>query len=182
MNINKIISDKIYPTLRKLGFQVREVYDSLGFGCRLQFQLNTLIFSVTFDRREQVFSVAVATGGDFFPLTDKVLSQLYGITSNIGHYSKPKEFAEQLLPVLQEEKIQKMLLGDVSQLKDFYYQQSLTYTDQTGFEHQLRILADVWSNKDYKKFIALIDALKIDKEQLPETYQLKYKIAQKYQK
>ena len=77
-----------------------------------------------------------------------------------------------------ENEAKPLLMGDlnrINELEKFDLKRSQNYTDNLLERQNLEVASKAWEIKDYKTFIGSIDKIDIDK--VPESFQLKYKIA-----
>jgi hypothetical protein len=176
MKFNEIIKNRIYPILRNLGFIISEEYDSVGFGSSIIFTSDNLTVNVTFDKREHRYHISISDNSYIsYPLTDDNIEALFDIKIFLSNQLEPNLFVNNLYLLFQNDSVRDMLKGDITKLKEFVDRQAKKYTSKLIFEQELKTALKAWKNKDYKLFVEVLNKLNIS--ELPQSYQLKYKIA-----
>ena len=176
MSFSEIILEKLGITFKKYNFNIVEQRDDYlklhSDNLEIAFSYNQLENSNTFflnKNLEKTYSIEInnETLKSFFN-SDLRLSEVAANT-----------FINNLILFFENEG-KPLLMGDlnrINELEKFPLERSRTYTKNI-LEKQIFEAADnAWDKSNYKEFISLIG--QINKDKLPLSYQLKYKIANK---
>jgi hypothetical protein len=172
MEFNQLVTESILPLFKEHNFFVVEQYRNF-------FHVKSNVVEVTISYNEldrtSLFEIG-KIGGFLYPLNDKLVQQVFGSDLKINQVTK-EMFVDNIALFLKGSG-SALLKGDENkllELKIFSEKESKKYTLQILQEQILAAANKAWENGNYKEFIKIID--KTDKNKLPSSYQLKYKIA-----
>ncbi len=170
MEFNNLIKSQIFPILKKYGFEIVEEFKNI-----LRFQTSEIKLNIGFNEYDRSFLVEISMQDDtFYPLNDYAIKELF-ISSLSVEKVTPEIFVENLSILLGTQEGVSILQGNVKSLKNVVTQQSENYTSELLLKQALKISAKAWEAKNYAAFVESIDEIGISK--IPQSYQLKYKIA-----
>ena len=172
MNFNQLVFEKVVPLFSEQHFQVSELYENF-------FQFKSVLVEVTISYNELdktcLFEVG-KVGGFLYPINDNALEQVFG--SEIKFNQQTKEgFLNSVVIFLKQEGIF-ILNGELEkleELKSFIEKESEVYTSKVIKQYNLAALDKAWNNGEYEAFIKLFN--QTNKNEFPQSYLIKYKIA-----
>jgi hypothetical protein len=172
MEFNQLVTENIVPLLKEHSFLVVEQY--MDF---FHFKSNVVEVTISYNEldRTSLFEIG-KTGGFLYPLTDKLVQQVFGSDIKINQVTK--EMFVNNIALFLKSGGSALLKGDENKLLElqvFSEKESEIYTLQILEEQNLAAANKAWENGNYKEFIKIID--KTNKDKLPSSFQMKYKIA-----
>jgi hypothetical protein len=172
MEFNQLVTDEIFPVLAGYGFSITEVSQH-----RLLFKSKAVELSISFDRRDQTGLLqAGQRDGYLYSLNDELIKDVFGSSIKIEQAGM-EVFVHQVALFLKGDG-SSILSGDrikLEETKQCAELKARSYTAKLVQEQMLTQADSAWANGQYTEFVRLIDTL--NKEDLPQSYQLKYKIA-----
>jgi len=172
MEFNQLVREKIVPLFKGYKFLVVEEYENY-----FRFESNFVEATISYNEldRTSLFEIG-KVGESLYPLNDKLIKQVFGSDTKINQVTK-EIFVDNIALFLKSNG-SALLRDDESkllELKIFSEKESEVYTFQILQEQNLAAANKAWENGNYKEFIKIID--QTNKDKLPSSYQLKYKIA-----
>ncbi len=172
MEFNQLIIRDIVPLFEGNGFLVIEQYKNF-----FHFKSKTVEATISYNELDRTCLFEVGTINDFlYPISDNLIKQVFDLDIKINQVTK-EVFVDNIALLLKKNG-SALLRGDESKLlevKFFIERESEAYTSKVLQEQNLAAASKAWENGNYKEFVKIIDQL--NKDKLPSSYQLKYKIA-----
>jgi hypothetical protein len=172
MEFNQLVTERIEPLFKGYDFLVVEKYKNYF---RFKSTLVEAIISYNELDRTSLFEIG-RVDGLLYPLNDKLIKQVFDSDAKIEPVTK--EIFVDNVALFLEGNGSALLRGDeskLSELKHYSEKESEIYTSRILQEQNLTTANRAWENGNYKEFIKIID--QTDKDKLPSSYQLRYKIA-----
>lgn len=170
MEFNTLIKTKFFPILKKYNFEIAEEFKNI-----LRFQSFVMKVNIVFNQYDKSFLVEIGIQDDtVYPLGDCAVKELFNSSLSIEQVT-PEIFVQNLSTLFETKEGISILQGNVKSLKSIVMQQSENYTGGLLLKQTLEISAKAWEANDYAAFVESID--KIGIANIPQSYQLKYKIA-----
>ena len=174
MEFNQLVLERIVTLFKKQGFEFTN-YGKNGFS----FKSNLVEAIIGYNKLERscLFSIG-RRNGFLSPINDKVLNEIFN--SNLKVDQQIMEVFVNNVSIFLTKEGASLLKGDLNKLDEiklFVEEESNIYNLQLKQRQNLRAINKAWDNQNYKDFIRLIE--EIDKDDLPLSYQSKYKIASK---
>lgn len=172
MEFNQLVIEKILPLLKGYDFVVVEEYKNY-----FRFKSNIVEAKISYNELDRTSLFEIGKADEFlYPLNDKLIKQVFALDLKVDQVTK-EVFVDNVALFLK--KSGSVLLRDDEtkffELKIFTEKESEEYTSQLLQEQNLAAANKAWENGNYKEFIKIID--QTNKDKLPSSYQLKYKIA-----
>lgn len=172
MKFNKLIADKLEPVFQKYNLQIFEQFENY-----IKFKSDKVVITVSYDPRENSNSLFIGKSDDFMCLIDDdVLRNIFNSDIEIDYVTSQK-FINNIV-VFFSTKGKPIIEGDIDTLRaleEYIYKKSEKYTNDIINRQNINAADKAWKETDYENFIKYID--KMDKEKLPDSYKLKYKIS-----
>lgn len=172
MEFNQLGRDELLPVLAANGFSIVEEYDYV-----LRFRSAKVTLSVSYNVLDRTSLLAAGrVGGYMYPVDNDVIKNVFGSPIEIEQVTM-EAFVRHVVLFLKGDG-SAILRGDLDaldQIKRFVDDKSKAYTAKVVEEQTLTEVDDAWLNRRYADVVRLMGKLKID--ELPSSYQLKYKIA-----
>lgn len=174
MEFNQIILEKLGFLFKKYNLQILEQRSNY-----LKLQSNSLIIIIAHNQLENSNTLWLGRNDE---KTDKV--EIDNTTLKLFFKSDLKlsqisiEYFVDKLALFFENEAKSLLMGDgnrIDDLEKFDLERSRKYTQDLLDRQNLAAADRAWDTGNYKGFIKLID--QTNKDKLPSSYQLKYKIA-----
>ena len=170
MEFNTLVRTKLYPIFQKYGFEIAEEFKNI-----VRFQSSVMKVNVVFNDYDKSHLVEIGKRGrGLYPLNDNVVKNLFSSQLSIEQVTS-EIFVHNLSLLFERQKGVEILKGNVNPLENFIKQQSKHYTSELVQRQALEVVSKAWATNDYETFVKGIDEIGIDK--VPQSYQLKYKIA-----
>jgi len=172
MEFNQLVIKKIVPLFKGFNFIVVEKYKNY-----FRFRSKVVEATISYNELDRTCLFEVGKINEFlYPLNDNLIKHVFGLDVKVNQVTKDV-FVDNIALLLKNSGSD-LLRGDESKLfeiKIFSEKESEAYTSQILQEQNLAAANKAWENGSYKEFIKIIDQL--NKDKLPSSYQLKYKIA-----
>ncbi|HNO01181.1 MAG TPA: hypothetical protein PKN06_13030 [Chitinophagaceae bacterium] len=172
MEYNQLVIERIVPLFKGYDLLVVEEYKNY-----FRFKSNVVEATISYNELDRTSLFEIGKAGEFlYPLNDKLIKQVFGSDAKVNQVTK-EIFVDNIALFLKSNG-SALLSGDESkllELKLFSEKESEVYTFQILQEQNLAAANKAWENGNYKEFIKMID--QTNKDKLPSSYQLKYKIA-----
>lgn len=170
MEFNTLVKTQLFPILQKYGFDIAEEFKNI-----IRFQSSAMKVNVAFDDYEKSNFIEIGRQNEVLhPLNDNVIKIIFNSELNIEQVT-PEIFVQNLSIIFQQKEGVEILNGDIKHLVEFIEKESNDYTFELVQQQTLEAASRAWERNDYKAFLKSID--EIDVEKAPQSYQLKYKIA-----
>ncbi len=172
MEFNELVTEKIVPLFKRYGFQVTEEYKNF-----FQFKSALVEAIISYNELDKTSLFEIGRRDNFlYPITDNAIRQVFGL--NVKIIQQTKEAFVNSIVIFLEKEGTVILSGDLSRLNNlklFVEEESDIYTSQILEQQNLVAVNKAWDIGNYREFIELIN--QINKDKLPSSYKLKYKIA-----
>lgn len=172
MEFNQLVIERIVPLFKGYDLLIVEEYKNY-----FRFKSNVVEAVISYNELDRTSIFEMGKAYEFlYPLNDKLIKQVFGSDANINQVTK-EIFVDNIALFLKGNG-SALLRGDESKLRDlknFSEKESEIYTFKVLQEQNLAAANKAWEDGNYKEFIKIID--QINKDKLPSSYQLKYKIA-----
>jgi hypothetical protein len=172
MEFNQLVVKNIVPLFEGHGFLIVEQYKNY-----FHFKSNLVEATISYNELDRTCLFEIGKANEFlYPVNDNLIKQVFGLDVKVNQVTK-EVFVDNITLLLKSNG-SVLLRGDESkllELKIFSEKESEIYTSQILQEQNLTAANKAWENGSYKEFVKIIDQL--NKDKLPSSYQLKYKIA-----
>ena len=131
--------------------------------------------NIVFNPYDRSFLVEIGKRDEtLYLLDDYVVKELFNSSLSVEQVT-PEIFVQNLSTLFATQEGIEILQGNVKKLKSIMIRQSDNYTFELLLKQALEISTKAWEANDYAAFVNSIDKIGINR--LPQSYQLKYKIA-----
>lgn len=172
MEFNKLVSGSLELIFQKYKLYLAEQYKNY-----VKFKSEHIIITVSHDDRENSNSLYVGKNeNSLYPIDENVLKDVFNSTLKINYVTM--EVFINNLTVFFEGEGQPLIVGNAPTLKrveEYVNIKSNEYTMELVNKQHFDAANKAWEAGKFKDFIKYLD--KIDRKQLPSSYELKYKIA-----
>jgi hypothetical protein len=173
MDFNKIVIERFEPIFHKNNLCVIEQFNNY-----VKIESDNIVITVYHNERENSNSFYFGIkDSPLYPIDENVLKGVFNSTLKINHVT-PDVFVNNLALFL-EGVGSSLIVGDKDTLRaveKFIQNESNEYTAELVNKQNLDAANKAWEEGDYKDFIRHLD--KTDRQKLPSSYELKYKMAQ----
>lgn len=170
MKFNKLVNTKLSPILKQYGFEVIEDFRNI-----IRFQSSLIKINIVFNDYEKANFIEVGKPNEIlYPLNDSVIKNVFNSDLPIEQVTS-EIFVHNISIIFQQKEGIELLNGDIKKLIEFAEEESNDYTFRLLQKQALETASKAWEMNDYKAFIKSMD--EIDIEKVPQSYQIKYKIA-----
>lgn len=170
MEFNALVKMQLYPILQKYGFKIVKEFKNI-----VRFQSSIMKINMVFNDYDKSHLVEICKQREIlYPLNDNIVKEFFSSELSIEQVTS-ETFVRNLSLLFKQQKGVEILKGNVEPLENFIKKQSELYTSKLVQEQVLEIASKAWDVNNYSAFIKIIDEIGIDK--IPQSYQLKYKIA-----
>lgn len=171
MEFNTLVKTYLLPILQKYGFEVIEEFKNI-----VRFQSSVMKVNLVFNDYDKSHLVELGRQGEtLYPLNNNVVKELWGASALPVEQITSEVFVRNLSLLFETKEGVEILLGNISFLKSIISQESEEYTFELLQKQVLEAASKAWEANDYLSFIESVD--KIDISKIPQSYQLRYKIA-----
>lgn len=172
MEFNKQVKRRLFPILEKYGFKLEKELENI-----LMYKSKVMEINLVLNQYDNSHLVEIGRINEIlYPLNNNIIKYVLGCGLNIESVTS-EEFLDNLFIILNSNEGGRLLLGDITSLKEFIEEESRIYTFSLLQQQALNSALTAWDNKDYKSFVRIIDELDI--KELPNFYNLKYYLAKK---
>lgn len=173
MEFNKIVIDRLEPIFHKNNLRVVEQFNDY-----LKIESDKIVLTISHDKRENSNSFFIGIkNSSLYQINENVLKDVFNSALKINNVS-PDVFVKNLALFLEGEGNQ-LIIGNKDALhsvEKYIQNESNEYTAELVKNQSLDAANKAWEEGNYKDFIKNLD--KIDRQKLPSSYDLKYKMAQ----
>jgi hypothetical protein len=174
MEFSQLILEQLSLVIRKYNLQVVEQRKEY-----IQFESEhlTIILSHNPLENSNTLWIGKITDKRYAVEIDNKILKLF-FNSDLKLSQVPFEVFVKNLVLFFENEGKPLLIGDIntiSKLEEFDLERSRIYTQEILDKQNLIAINKAWDKGNYREFIKLLD--QVDKDKLPSSYQLKYKIA-----
>jgi len=171
MEFNTLVKTCLLPILQKYGFEVIEEFKNI-----VCFQSSVMKVNLVFNYYDKSHLVELGRQGEtLYPLNDNAIKELGGSSAPPIEQVNSKVFIQNLSLFFETKEGVEILTGNKSLFKSIIIQESEKYTLELIQKQVLEAASKAWEANDYLSFVESIDKIGISK--IPQSYQLKYKIA-----
>lgn len=172
MEFNKLVFKELGIIFKSNNLHIIEQSNN-----HVKLKSKSLVITLIHDERENSNGIYVGSNEDFlYPVNEFILKNAFNSNVKIDNVT-PEVFLNSLC-IFFENDGKSLISGNqyaLEVIKKYVYNASETYTDLIVNTQILEAANKAWDKRNYKEFIIYID--KLDKQILPESYLLKYKIA-----
>jgi hypothetical protein len=172
MEFNQLGRGELLPVLAANGFFIVEEYDYA-----FRFRSATVMLSVSYNVLDRTALLeAGSVGGYLYPVDDDVIKNVFGSPIKIEQVTM-EVFLHHVVLFLKGvgSAILRGDRGALDKIKRFVEDKSKNHTAKVVEKQTLTQVDEAWSNGGYADVVRLMGKLRI--EELPSSYQLKYKMA-----
>lgn len=171
MEFNTLVKAHLSPIFQKYGFEIAEEMKNI-----VRFQSSIMKVNLVFNDYDKSHFLEIGRQGEIlYPLNDNVVKELWGSSALPIEQVTLKTFVQNLSLIFETKEGAEILKGNIGLLKDILNQESEKYTSELMQKQALEAASKAWEAMDYLAFVENINKIEIDK--IPQSYQLKYKIA-----
>jgi hypothetical protein len=170
MEYNTLVRTSFFPILKNFGFDIAKEFKNI-----ICFQSSVMKVNVVFNEYEKSNFIEIGRQNEvLYPLSNNAIRSIFNSVLSIEQVT-PEIFVENLSVIFRQKEGVEILKGNIKHLVEFIEKESNDYTLELVQRQTLETASKAWEKNDYKAFIKSID--EIDIEKVPQSYQLKYKIA-----
>lgn len=170
MEFNKLVEEVLLPILQNEGFKVVEELNNI-----MRFSSSNMEIGIVYNNYERSNFIEIGKRDEIlYPLNDNIVKNIFNSELQISQVT-PEVFVKNLASLFTQKEGSKILKGSIKHLVKFIEQESSNYTSELIQRQTLETASKAWEKNDYKAFLKSIDEIGIEK--IPQSYQLKYKIA-----
>jgi hypothetical protein len=173
VKFNQLVIDKIFPLLEENGFLISETQENLFHFISEKVKLN-----ISYNPREKSGLMEVGERDTMpYPLNDKLIKIIFDSPITIDGSYGADTFVDHVALFLHGDGLA-IVMGDrviLEEIEKFVEKESKEYTNALVREQILQQADQAWKDGEYSEFIRLINEL--EKDKLPASYQMKYKIS-----
>lgn len=172
MEFNQLVSNRL-----GLIFQKHNLHVIKQFKNHVKLKSDSVIITLNHDERENSNAFYVGSNEDFlYPVDEYVLKSAFNSDLKINHVTQ--EVFVNNLAIFFEGEGKPLIAGNTYALEaveKYVYKEGEAYTTQLVDKQNLDAANKAWEEGNYKDFIKYLD--KTDRQKLPASYELKYKMA-----
>ena len=174
MEFNKLVLDRFGLIFQKNNLRVTEQLNNF-----MKIKSDTIVITISHDNRENTNSLYIGRkDSSLCPIDENVLKDVFNSALKIN-YVTPEVFVNNLA-IFFEGEGNPLIVGNTDALKaveKYIDKESKEYTAELVDKQHLDAANKAWEEGNYKDFIKYLD--KTDRQKLPSSYELKYKMAHK---
>lgn len=172
MEFNQLVSNRL-----GLIFQKHNLHFIEQFKNHVKLKSDSVIITISHDERENSNAFYIGSNEDFlYPVDEYVLKRAFNSDLKISNVTQ--EMFINNLAVFFEGEGKPLIAGNTYALEaveKYVYKEGEAYTTQLVDKQNLDAANRAWEERNYKDFIKYLD--KTDRQKLPSSYELKYKMA-----
>lgn len=172
MEFNQLVSNRLGLIFQKHNLHVIEQFKN-----HVKLKSDSVIITLNHDERENSNAFYVGSNEDFlYPVDEYVLKSAFNSDLKINHVTQ--EVFVNNLAIFFEGEGKPLIAGNTYALEaveKYVYKEGEAYTTQLVDKQNLDAANKAWEEGNYKDFIKYLD--KTDRQKLPASYELKYKMA-----
>ena len=170
MEFNKLVKTYLYPILQKYGFEIKEELKNI-----LHFQSSIIEVNIVFNDFEKSCYVFMGKKGELLhELRNNAVRELFNSSLSVEQVT-PETLVQNLSVLFKTKEGVEILKGNIDAFINFKLSEAENYTSELIRKQILDAALKAWENNDYVTFRESIEKIGIDK--VPQSFQLKYKIA-----
>jgi hypothetical protein len=170
MEFNVLVKTRLFPILQKYGFEIAEEFKNI-----LQFQSSVIVINIVFNNYEKSCYISMGKKEDtLLPLNDNAVKELFNSSLSVEQVT-PEIFVQNLSTLFETKKGAEILKGNIAPFIKFKLSEINDYNTELLKKQALEAASKAWEANDYVGFVENIDKVGVSK--IPQSYQLKYKIA-----
>lgn len=177
MEFNKYVLDKLELIFQKHKLTVTEQFNNY-----VKLESDKVVLTITHDIRENANLLYIGKTADTLYLIDGNIIKRFFIPDLEQFFKIPELTVEDFvnnLVIFFEGEGRLLLEGNsdvLNTIEKYVLMKSKEYTTELLYKQSLDAANKAWEEGNYKDFIKYLD--KMDKQKLPSSYELKYKMAQ----
>lgn len=172
MEFNQLVSNRLGLIFQKHNLHVIEQFKN-----HVKLKSDSVIITLNHDERENSNAFYVGSNEDFlYPVDEYVLKSAFNSDLKINHVTQ--EVFVNNLAIFFEGEGKPLIAGNTYALEaveKYVYKEGEAYTTQLVDKQNLDAANKAWEEGNYKDFIKYLN--KTDRQKLPASYELKYKMA-----
>lgn len=172
MEFNQLVLDGLGLIFQKHNLHVIEQFKN-----HLKLKSDSVIITLNHDERENSNAFYVGNNQDFlYPVDEYILKSAFNSDLKINHVTQ--EVFVNNLAIFFEGEGKPLIAGNTYALEaveKYVYKEGEAYTTQLVDKQNLDAANRAWEEGNYNDFIKYLD--KTDRQKLPSSYELKYKMA-----
>ncbi|MEY3499017.1 MAG: hypothetical protein RL308_686 [Bacteroidota bacterium] len=170
MEFNTLVKTKLFPILEKYGFGITEEFKNI-----IRFQSSFIEINIVYNDYEKSCYISIGKKGkSLYELRNNAIRELLN-SSLLVEQVVPAVFVQNLSTLFETKEGTALLKGNIDDFVKFKISEDNHYTLELVQHQTLEAALKAWERKDYKGFVESMN--EIDFENIPLSYQLKYKIA-----
>lgn len=172
MEYNTLVRTSLFPILNKYGFDIAEEFKNI-----VRFKSSKIEINIVFNDFENSNYISIGKQNEvLYPLNDNAIRIIFNSELHIEQVP-PEVFVQNLSIIFQQKEGIEILNGKIEPFIAFKLVEINDYNVALIQRQILETASKAWKMNDYKAFVKSID--EIDIEKIPQSYQLKYKIAKR---
>ena len=172
MEFNQLISDRLGLIFQKHNLRIIEQFKNY-----LKLKSDSVVITLSHDERESSNALCVGRNEDsLYPIDEYVLKSAFNSNLKINHVSQ--DMFVNKLSIFFEGEGKPLIAGKtyaIEAVEKYVYKEGEIYTTQLVDKHNLDAANKAWEEGNYNDFIKYLD--KTNRQRLPVSYELKYKMA-----
>ncbi len=170
MEFNKLVKTYLYPIFQKYGFEIKEEFKNI-----LYFQSSIIEINIAFNNYEKSCYISIGKKGEsLHELRNNAVKELFNSSLSVEQVT-PETLVQNLSILFEAKEGVEILKGNIDAFINFKLSEAENYTSELIRKQILDAALKAWENNDYVTFRESIEKIGIDK--VPQSFQLKYKIA-----
>jgi hypothetical protein len=170
MEFNTLVKTQLFPTLQKFEFEIAEEYKNI-----LRFQSSVIELNIVYNDNEKSCYISIGKKGkSLYELRNNAVRELLNSSLSVEQITS-EIFVKNLITLFETKEGTALLKGNIEDFIKFKTLEDNNYTFELVQRQILETASKAWERNDYKAFIKSMDETDIEK--VPQSYQLKYKIA-----
>ena len=170
MEFNILVKTQLLPILQKYGFEILEEFKNI-----IRFQSSVIEINIVYNDYEKSCYISIGKKGkSLYELRNNAVKKLFNSSLSVEQVT-PEIFLQNLSLLFETEEGIALLKGNIDDFIKFKKSEDNHYTSELLRKQALEVASRAWEANDYLAFIESIEEIGIRK--IPQSYQLKYKIA-----
>ena len=170
MEFNTLVKTQLFPILQKYGFEIAEEFKNI-----LRFQSSVIEINIVYNDYEKSCYISIGKKGkSLYELRNNAVKELFNSSLSVEQVT-PEVFVQNLFSLFETKEGSEILKGSIETFIKFKISEDNNYTSELLQRQALEAASRAWEANDYVAFVESIEEIGISK--IPQSYQLKYKIA-----
>lgn len=170
MEFNTLVKTQLFPILQKYGFEIAEEFKNI-----LRLQSSVIEINIVYNDYEKSCYISIGRKErSLYELRNNAVRELLNSSLSVEQVA-PEIFVQNLSLLFETEEGIALLKGHIDDFIKFKISEDNHYTSELMEKQVLEVASKAWEASDYLSFVDSID--KIGFSKIPQSYQLKYKIA-----